>query len=1344
MQPGNDGFLSAKLSQAKRMERQQTLERIVHSALELDPSDRPSFIEQACAGDPLLKSEVESLILERERSSQGHSSAGRMIGHYKVVSLLGKGGMGEVYLAEDTRLGRKVALKLLPPQFTNDEERLRRFQQEARAVSALNHPNIITVYDIGHSDSGFYIATEFVEGETVRQHISKRILSISRALDIAIQAAGALASAHAAGIAHRDIKPENIMLRPDGYAKMLDFGLAKLTETQRESPDTSAPTRAQVDTQPGAVMGTAAYMSPEQARGQVVDSRTDIFSLGAVIYEMIGGRAPFEGESNSDIIAAILYKEPPPLARYSREAPEELEWIVAKALRKDKEERYQTAKELLGDLKNLQRKLELEVERRRTSAPEEIPEGRVRTAVTTDEEVVAPSSETAPARATLPVTTARSAPLTFKGIAALALVAVAIVGAIMVFRMLKSAHRQVEVPIRQFTLNNGLRVILSEDHSSPTYSISVTYNVGSRDETPGRTGFAHLFEHMMFQGSENVGKGEHFILVETNGGQMNGNTYADRTVYFQTLPSNQLDLGLFLEADRMRSLAINQANLDNQRRAVQEERRLAVDNRPYGRSYESLIETAYDGSAYKHSPYGSTEDLDAATVEDVLQFFKVYYAPNNAVLTLVGDFDSEEALAKVRSHFEDIPGQPAPPPPDLNEPEQDGERRKTIEDSFAQAPSLDIAYKVAPGNTDDWYAIDVLSHILAGGQSSRLYQRLVKEKEVAAGVVGAVQERTGPSLALFNVTARPGKDLAEIEKLFYEEIERVKNESVADWEIEKVRVQLRRQRIQRLQSSLQRAVQLGQFAASYNDPTLLNEMWQRLARVGKAEVQRAAREYLKETNRTVINTLPAKDAQVARVRSEPAEQDSKAIPLGKVERKMRAPVSHEILTVKLPRAVESKLVNGLTLLIIEDHRFPVVNALFSIAGAGAVFEPAELPGLANVTAQMLREGTKSYTSKQLAEELERRGATLSTSSGFGSGAASVAATGLSDNFYEWFSLVCDVVLNPTFPVDELNSLKQRLKVQWQQQRSTPQFLADERLKRAVYGAHPAAVTSATPESISTISSELLARWHRERYSPQNTVLGIAGDVNADEVISEVNRLLGPWPKTELVETLPPNPTPAAVKRIHLVDRPGSIQTTLMVGNLAIDRRDADYVSLAVMNRVLGETPASRLFLNLREEKGYTYGVFSVFTALKFPGPWRAWTDVRTEVTDGAVRELMKEIRRMAEERVPEAELDDAKRSVFARFALSLEQPAELLGYALTRNIYGFSADYWDLYPKRIRGVSVDDVQRVARRYLNVDALQIVAVGDAGKIRSVLDKYGPVEVYDTDGRALSSPTAAASK
>ncbi len=464
-----------------------------------------------------------------------------------------------------------------------------------------------------------------------------------------------------------------------------------------------------------------------------------------------------------------------------------------------------------------------------------------------------------------------------------------------------------------------------------------------------------------------------------------------------------------------------------------------------------------------------------------------------------------------------------------------------------------------------------------------------------------------------------------------------------------------------------------------------------------------------------------------------APGDSKAVSASKVERKNLAPVSKEILRVKLPKPVEAKLANGMTVLILEDHRFPIVTVDFTIDGAGALWESANEHGLAGVTAQMLREGTATRSSKQINEEIDRLGASFFASAPFGNGAASAGASGLSDNFDTWFPLTADLLLNASFPADELNKLKARLKVQLVQQRQQPNFLANERFSEAVYGSHPAATVAGTPESIDGLTSEKLAQWHKERYAPQNTLLGITGDVNAEETIAKLNEWLAKWTKSEF--KVPATPATSEVKapHVYVVDRPGSVQTTLAMGNIAIDRTSPDYPSMVVMDQILGAGAAARLFLNLREEKGYTYGVYSTFSARKYAGPFRAGGDLRTEVTEGAMTEFWIEFNRMRDEKVPAAELDDARRSVVAGFALSLESADQLLGFAEEQKIYNLPADYWDNYPAQISAVTAEGVQAVSRKYINPATMQVVGVGDASKIAPVLQKYGPVSVFDAQGK-----------
>jgi predicted Zn-dependent peptidase len=449
-------------------------------------------------------------------------------------------------------------------------------------------------------------------------------------------------------------------------------------------------------------------------------------------------------------------------------------------------------------------------------------------------------------------------------------------------------------------------------------------------------------------------------------------------------------------------------------------------------------------------------------------------------------------------------------------------------------------------------------------------------------------------------------------------------------------------------------------------------------------------------------------------------------------------VSKDILKVKLPRPVETTLPNGISLMILEDHRFPLVTVQFDIDGAGPMYEPAGQPGLAGATARLMTEGTKTRTSKQIAEEIDSLGASLSASAGFGSGSTVVGASGLSDTFEKWFALTADVLLHPSFPADELAQYQSRAKPALLQQRSQPGFLANQTMSRALYGTYPAAVVSATPESLDSLTPAMLAEWHDKHYAPQNTILAISGDVHAETLVPKLREWLAEWQRSKMIVNFSAGPPPANKEKIFLVDRPGSVQTTLLMGNLAIDRTNPDYPALVVLNEVLGAGSASRLFLNLREEKGYTYGVYSNVIARKYAGPWTAGGDLRTEVTDGAMTEFVRELNRIRDEKVSADELDAARRSVVARFALSLESPQQLIAYAITRKTYNFPADYWDKYPAQIAAITGDDIQRVARKYIDPATMQVVAVGDAGKIKTVLEKYGPVDLV---GSPNQQPAAA---
>lgn len=411
--------------------------------------------------------------------------------------------------------------------------------------------------------------------------------------------------------------------------------------------------------------------------------------------------------------------------------------------------------------------------------------------------------------------------------------------------------------IEYYRLSNGLRVVLNPDNSVPVVSVAVYYDVGSRNERKGRTGFAHLFEHMMFQGSENVRKGEHFQYISKAGGTMNGTTSSERTNYFQTLPARWLPLALWLESDRMRSLAVTQENLDNQRETVKEEKRLRYDNQPYGQVFDLLTSMIYKNFANAHSTIGSMEDLDAATIEDVKEFFRIYYAPNNAVLVISGAFDTQEAKRLIEKYFATIPSQPAPPPVDVSEPEEVALREKIYEDKLAPLPAFIDGWKIPPRNTKDFKALSLAGKLLFDGESSRLYQKLVKGDESVVQIFGFVDERRGPSAIVIGAIPKPGKDIKQIRQQIYDQIKQLSTEGPTSEEMRKLRNQLINDEVRLRQSSLSRALRLGEYALYDDDPFLINKALDELLQIKPEQIRDAVAKYLNTENRAQLNVVPA-------------------------------------------------------------------------------------------------------------------------------------------------------------------------------------------------------------------------------------------------------------------------------------------------------------------------------------------------------------------------------------------------------------------------------------------------------------------------------------------------------
>ena len=464
-----------------------------------------------------------------------------------------------------------------------------------------------------------------------------------------------------------------------------------------------------------------------------------------------------------------------------------------------------------------------------------------------------------------------------------------------------------------------------------------------------------------------------------------------------------------------------------------------------------------------------------------------------------------------------------------------------------------------------------------------------------------------------------------------------------------------------------------------------------------------------------------------------AQGQDKSAPASSMQKLGRAPVNKEILRVQLPRPTVVKLKNGLTIVLEEDHKLPTIAFTMWIR-PGQLADPSELPGLAAFTAGMLREGTEKRTSEQIASDVDSLGATLEASSRFGVSYTSVNASGLITDTAKILDLMSDVVLHPSFPAGELAKYKQSEGASLEQRLSNPQFLGQQGFKRVIYGDTPMALASTTKESIEKISVEDLKRFHEKHYVPGNAILGVTGDFTASEMRATIEKYFGAWMgAAEAPEKFAAAVTPQSTK-ITLVDRPASVQTYIIVGDRAIRRTDPEYYGLDVMNQVLGGGPQARLFLDLREEHSLTYGAYSRFNAEIYPGDWLAFAPVRTPVTGDAMERFLYEFKKINNEPVPQGEMDDAHRAIIASFAISLEQPREILNDWLTVQYYGLPVDYWDKYPDHIAGIDAAGVQASAKKFVDLDHLQWICVGDRKEIEGVLKKYGTVSVVDVTGKA----------
>ena len=893
----------------------------------------------------------------------------------------------------------------------------------------------------------------------------------------------------------------------------------------------------------------------------------------------------------------------------------------------------------------------------------------------------------------------------------------------------------------KYKLKNGLEVILLEDHRLPLVAVNLWYHVGPANERPGLTGFAHLFEHMMFQGSKHIGDDAHFKLLEGAGASdINGTTDFDRTNYFETLPSNQMELALWLESDRMGFLldTLDDAKLSNQRDVVRNERRQG-ENSPYGLVEEEVYHLLFPKThPYYASVIGSHADIESARLKDVREFFKTYYAPNNASLAIVGDIDKSQAKAMVEKYFGPIASGKPVPTITATTPPITSEKRAVVTDQV-ELPRVYLDWITDPiyktGDAD----ADLLAMILGGGKSSRLYKRLVYDRQIAQDVNANQYSLILGSVFQIQATAKPGVKPEELEKAIDEELDAVRREGVTMDQLARARNVIQTRIVQGLETLGGFggvADRLNQYNHYLGDPNFLAKDLERYDKATTASVQKMAQEKLGKDSRVVVYGVPGKkvvDDVPKTAQAEKSEMPATSNDAQDDWRKQQ-PQAGAASKLALPVPKSFKLANGLTVMLVEQHNLPVVSANLVVL-SGSEANPPDKPGLASFTADMLDEGTTRRSTLQLAEDVAAIGASLSTSST--SDASGINVRTLKKNADAAFDLVADVALQPSFAAKELDRVRNNRLTQILQQRDNPNALASKVFNNALYGAnHPYGFTElGTEESIKGITRDDMLKFWQVGYVPENAALIVAGDLTENELRALAEKHFGKWSGKATGMTRP-DVQAATTRHILIVDKPGAPQTVLRIGHVGVSRANPDYVPIEVMNTGLGGLFSSRINMNLREKNGYTYGAGSVFQFRRGPGPFFTYSSVRTDVTAPAVHEIFNELERMRATDVSAEELKIAKDS----FARSLPGLFETTGQAAQSVaqlfIYNLPLDYYRSLPAKIDAVTVADVRRVAGKYLLPDSMVIVAVGDRSKIEPELSKLnlGKIETRDMGGKA----------
>ena len=908
------------------------------------------------------------------------------------------------------------------------------------------------------------------------------------------------------------------------------------------------------------------------------------------------------------------------------------------------------------------------------------------------------------------------------------------------FAQKSGGNSSISIPVEKYTLPNGLTVVLHEDKSDPIAALAIYYHVGSSRETAGKTGFAHLFEHMMFQRSENVPEDQFFRNIQGAGGTLNGSTSQDRTNYYEVIPKNALEMALWMEADRMGYLenTVTQASLTNQQNVVQNEKRQSYDNAPYGFSQYLMLKNLYPAShPYSWTVIGEMEDLANATVADVKAFHKKFYSPNNAFLVVSGDFDKKQVKGWIEKYYGEIPkGEPVENRKPMNVSISET-KRLYHEDNFAKAPMLTMVYPTVERYAKDSYALNFLGDLLAGSKKSPLYTVLVKDKKLTSRVMARNGSQELAGSFMISVTANPGVNLTDVENAIFEGLKKFENEGFGNEDLERIKAEYETGFVSRFSSVQGKAFSLAEYTMNTGDPLYFEKELAGFMSVTADDIKRVYEKYIKGKNFLETNFVPkgqvnlaAKGSVNAGIKEEDpskaAEVKTAAVkeePIVKTPSKIDRSVMPSIgpdPEITIPKPWTGSLSNGMKLMGIKHAELPLVQYSISISG-GRLFESVDKAGLAGMVASMMNEGTKNKTPEELELAIGLLGANIYVMAGDED--ITVSVSSLAKNFEKTIALVEEILLEPRWDSERFELAKSRVINNLKRNAANPDYLASSKLNKLIYGDNILAIdASGTEASVAGITIDDLKDFYSKYFSPSVSTFIIAGDIDQKRVEKALESLNKKW-NTKKVE-LPEFKLPVApVKsQVYFVDVPGAKQSVISIGAPGLPRSNPDYYAATVANYKLGGSFNGLFNLILREEKGFTYGARSNFSGGNNFGSFVASSKVRTNSTLESVTIFKTEMEKYRQN-IPQEYVDFTKSALMKGNALKFETIGDQLSMLNNIASYGLPMDYIKKQEAFVKSLTPGIIREYAVKYIDPARMYYVVVGDAATQLNELEKVG---------------------